>query len=165
MVVRIRRPSQGAHFIHPIDPAPRTAVLAPGFRENRLVRTFPEGWTDRARKFNPASIAGPLELLRRLARDTWSFDQAVVVFTHVGGAALSPLDRERLWKAFGVPVFEQHLSPRNRLLATECDAHAGLHVVAGCEAFRLDHEVCACGNPTPRLMRGSRIEELAGLLA
>jgi len=165
MVIRIRRPPKGAHFIHPVDPAPRTAILAPGFRESRSARVFPEGWTERARRFNPASVAGPLDLLRRLARDTWSFDQAVVVFTYSGGTGLSPLDRERLWKAFGVPVFEQYLSPRNRLLATECDAHSGLHVVSGCEGFRLEHEVCPCGNPAPRLLRGLRIEELAGLLA
>jgi len=165
MVVRIRRPSKGAHFIHPIDPAPRTAILAPGFRETRLMRSFPEGWSERARKFNPASIAGPLALLRRMARDTWSFDQAVVVFTYAGGAGLSPRDRDSLWQAFGVPVFEQYLGPRNRLLATECDAHAGLHVLAGCEGLRLEREVCPCGNSAPRLIRGSRIEELAGLLA
>jgi hypothetical protein len=165
MIVRIRRPSKGTHFIHPIDPAPRTAVLAPGFLETRLVRAFPEGWNDRARKFNPASIAGPLPLLRRMARDTWNFDQAVVVFTYAGGVGLSPQDRESLWQAFGVPIFEQYLSPRNRLLAIECDAHAGLHVLSSCEGFQLERETCPCGNPSPRLIRGSRIEELAGLLA
>jgi hypothetical protein len=165
MVVRIRRPSKGANFIHPIDPAPRTAILARGFLETRLARMFPEGWNERARRFNPASIAGPLHLLRRMARDTWSFDQAVVVFTYAGGVGLSPRDRESLWQAFGVPVFEQYLSPRNRLLATECDAHSGLHVLTGCEGLRLEPETCPCGNATPRLIRGSRIEELAGLLA
>lgn len=165
MVVRIRRPSKGARFIHPLDPAPRTAILAPGFLETRMVRTFPEGWCERARKFQPASVAGPLQLLRRMARDTWAFDQAVIVFTYAGGPGLAPQDRESLWQAFGVPVFEQYLSPRNRLLATECDAHAGLHVISGCEGLHLEHDVCPCGNPAPRLVRGSRIEELAGLLA
>jgi hypothetical protein len=165
MLVRIRRPSKGAHFIHPIDPAPRTAILSPGFRETSMVRTFPEGWNERARRFNPASIAGPLPLMRRMARDTWALEQAVIVFTYAGGPGISPLDRESLWKAFGVPVFEQYLSLNNKLLATECDAHWGLHVVSTCEGFALEHELCACGNPAPRLTRGSRIEELAGLLA
>jgi hypothetical protein len=165
MVVRLRRPSKGANFVHPIEPAPRTAILAPGFRETPGARIFPEGWNERARRFHPASIAAPLELLRRLARDTWSFDQAVVVFTYFGGPGISPLDRELLWNAFGVPVFEQYLSSKNRLLATECDAHAGLHVVSGCDGLRVERDVCACGNPAPRLISGSRIEELAGLLA
>ena len=165
MVVRIRRPSSGAPFIHPIDPAPRTAILARGFIETPAARLFPEGWSERARRFNPASIAGPLQLLRRMARDTWSFDQAVIVFTYPDGPALTAPDRDALWDAFGVPVFEQYLNSKNRLLAMECEAHAGLHVVSGCESFPLEHEVCACGNPAPRLIRGSRIEELAGLLA
>lgn len=165
MVVRIRRPSQGATFIHPMDPAPRTAILAPGFRETRLVRMFPQGWNERARRFNPASVAGPVDQLRRLASEKWAIEQAVIVFTYVGGAALSPDDREWLWDAFGVPIFEQHLSPKNRLLATECDAHSGLHVVSGGAGWVLEDEVCACGNPAPRLKRGPRIDELVGLLA
>ena len=165
-MVRIRRPFKGAHFIHPCDPAGRTAILAPGFRESRLVRIFPHGWNQRAKRFEPGSVAGPLEQLRRLARDAvWQLEQAVVVFTYAAAPGISPSDREAFWRAFGVPVFEQYLSPKNRLLATECDAHSGLHVVTGCEAFPLEHDVCACGNPAPRLTRGSRIEELAGLLA
>jgi hypothetical protein len=164
MFVRIRRPSKGATFIHPIDPAPRTAILVPGFRETRLVRIFPQGWNDRAKRFDPGSIAGPLEQLQSLARAGWPIEQAVVVFTYDGGPGISAQDRESLWQAFGVPIFEQYLSPTNMLLATECDAHSGLHVVSGCEGFPLDYDVCACGNPEPRLTRGPRIEELAGLL-
>jgi hypothetical protein len=165
MVVRIRRPYQGAHFIHPMDRGSRTAILAPGFRETRLVRIFPQGWNERAMRFGPGSIAGPLEQLLRLASEAWPIEQAVVIFTYAGGPGISALDRESLWKAFGVPSFEQYLSPRNKLLATECDAHSGLHVVSGCEGFPLEREVCACGNRSPRLTGGSRMDELAGLLA
>jgi hypothetical protein len=165
MVVRIRRPFKGAHFVHPIDPAPRTAILAPGFRETRLVRIFPQGWNERARRFDPGSLAGPLEQLRNLALAAWPLEQAVVVFTYSGRIGIPPQDRESLWKAFGVPVFEQYLGPRNKLLASECDAHAGLHVISGCEGFFLERDICACGNSAPRLIRGSRLEELAGLLA
>lgn len=164
MIVRLRRPL-GASFVHPTDPTVRTAILARGFRESALVRVFPEGWSERARRFHPEAIAGPLELLRRMARDTWAFEQALVVFTYAGGPAVSPQDRDCFWKAFGVPVFEQFLNSKHRLLATECDAHAGLHVLSGCEGFPLDYEVCPCGDPSPRMTRGSRIEELAGLLA
>jgi hypothetical protein len=165
MVVRISRPFRGAHFVHPCDSAGSTAILAPGFRETRLVRIFPHGWTQRARRFDPGSIAGPLEQIRGLAREGWPLEQSVVVFTYAPAPGISQSDRESFWRAFGVPVFEQYLGPRNRLLATECDAHSGLHVVTGCEGFPLEQDVCACGNPAPRLTRGSRIEELAGLLA
>ena len=165
MVVRIRRPSKGALFISPIDPAPRTAILAPGFCQTRLVRVFPQGWNEKAKRFNPACIAGPLAKLLAVAHDGWPVEQAVVVFTYSGGEEFTQFDRASLWDAFGVPVFEQYLSAKNRLLATECDAHAGLHVVSGCEGLRLESDVCACGNDAPRLTRGRRIDELAALLA
>jgi hypothetical protein len=165
MLVRIRRPSPGARFIHPLDPAPRTAILAPGFRETRLVRVCPQGWDQRARRFQPGSIAGPLDALRTLARDGWPLEQAVIVFSYAGGPGISSLDREQLWEAFGVPVFEQYLSSKNKLLASECDAHSGLHVVTGCEGFPLEYDLCPCGNPAPRLTRGPRMDELADLLA
>ncbi|HTC90308.1 MAG TPA: hypothetical protein VK686_18500 [Bryobacteraceae bacterium] len=165
MIVRIRRLSRGARFIHPSDPTSRTAILAPGFRPTRLVRVFPEGWNKRAKRFDPGSIAGPPEQLRMLARDGWPMEQAVIVFTYASAPGISSPDRETFWRAFGVPVFEQYLSPANKLLATECDAHEGLHVVSGCEGFPLEYDICPCGNPAPRVTRGSRIEELAGLLA
>src|SRR5580698_3024614 len=165
MVVRIRRPFPGAYFVHPIDPVPRTAILVPGFRETRQVRVFPLGWTEKTRQFQPACIAAPIEPLRVLARKGWPLEQAVIVFTYDGEVGVSALDRESLWRAFGVPVFEQYLGPRNKLLAAECDAHSGLHVLSSCEGFPLEHDVCPCGNGTPRITRGSRIDELASLLA
>jgi hypothetical protein len=165
MVVRIRRPSKGARFIHPVDPAPRTAVLAAGFQETKLARVFPLGWNGRAARFSRASVAGPLEQVLRVARAGWRVEHSIVVFTYLGEPGLSARERESFWKAFEVPVFEQCLGPNSELLATECDAHAGLHVVNGYEDPDLDHEVCACGNPAPRLTRGARIDELAALLS
>jgi hypothetical protein len=169
MVVRIRRPSKGAHFIHPADPAPRTAVLAAGFRQTRLARVFPLGWNGQAARFSRASVAAPLEQMLRVARAGWRVEHSIVVFTYPGEPGLSARHRESLWKAFEVPVFEQYLGYNSELLATECDAHAGLHVVSRHEDLDpdldLDHDVCACGNPAPRLSRGSRIDELAALLS
>lgn len=165
MIVRLRRPSKGAIFVHPIEPVPRTAILTPGFRETRLVRVFPEGWNEHVKRFAPACIAGPFDRLQALAREGWPLEQAVVVFTYAGGPVLSQTDRDLLWQGFGVPVFEQYLDHEHKLLASECEAHAGLHVVSGCEGLPLEHDVCACGNPAPRMIRGSRIDELVGLLA
>ena len=165
MVVRIRRPAKGAHFVHPVEAASRTAVLLPGFRQTKLVRVFPEGWTERARRFRPLGLAGSLEQLRAIAAEGWPLEQAVIILSRADTTEPSAEDRELLWSAFGVPVFEQYLDPRNRLLATECDAHAGLHVVRGCEHLDLEHEVCPCGSAVPRLTRGARMEDLAALLA
>lgn len=166
MVIRIRRPYTGARFIHPLNPEPpRTAIFMRGFEETRSVRVFPAGWNDRAERFRPTSIAGSVEQLRELARTPLPLEHAVIAFTFEGDSGLSHSDRELFWSAFGVPVFEQYLGPGRELWASECDAHAGLHVVAGCEDLRLDREICACGNRAPRLSRTARIEQLAELLA
>jgi hypothetical protein len=165
MVVRIRRPFKGAQFIHPVDPAPRTAVLAAGFQETRLVRVFPLGWNGRAARFSRTSVAGPLAQMMRVARAGWRVEHSIVVFTYPGERALSAREREAFWNVFEVPLFEQYLGPNSELLATECDAHAGLHVVNGYEDLDLEHDVCACGNRAPRLARGSRIDELTALLS
>lgn len=166
MIIRIRRPYTGARFIHPMDTEPsRTAILMRGFQETDSIRVFPHGWSDRAERFRPTSIAGPVDQLRKLVLRPLPLDHAVIVFTFEGEAGLSHSDREMFWNAFGVPVFEQYLGGGNELRATECDAHSGLHVVSGCNDLRLDKEVCACGNRSPRLARTARVEELAELLA
>jgi hypothetical protein len=92
-------------------------------------------------------------------------EHSIVVFTYPGERGLSARERESFWKAFEVPVFEQYLGLNSELLATECDAHAGLHIVSGYEDLDLEHDVCACGNQAPRLTRGARIDELAALLS
>lgn len=167
MIIRIRlqRSDNGARFVHPLDPAPRTAILAPGFQANKTTRVFPRGWDEQAARFQPQSIAAPLEQLHRLAAQGLRLEHAVIAFTYGGEEGLSSADRESFWRAFGVPVFEQYLDAHNRLLAMECDAHSGLHVVAGCGDLHLEHEPCACGNRSPRISRGARVEELVELLA
>ena len=165
MILPFRRRETGAQFVHPVQPAPRTAVLAPGFRDSRLVRVFASGWTADAARFSPASIAGPVEELRKAAHAGFELRHSVVVLTSNDDATLSDEDREFLWVAFGVPVFEQQLGPDNELLASECDAHAGLHLAGEFPTMRRDKNTCACGNPAPRLSRRARIEELTDLLA
>jgi hypothetical protein len=161
----LRKRTGDAAFVHPIDPSPRTAVLASGLRETKLTRVFPHGWSEQVARFSPASVAGPMEQLLRVADARWNVEHSIVVFTYPGERGLRALDRESLWTAFGVPIFEQYLGPGNELLATECDAHAGLHVVNGYQGLELEHDVCPCGNPAPRIVRGSRIDELVALLS
>ncbi|HTW64060.1 MAG TPA: hypothetical protein VME17_05560 [Bryobacteraceae bacterium] len=165
MRVIIRNRRHGAVFVHPIDPAPRTAILARGFRETKLTRIFPQGWSEQAARFAPASVAGPREHVFQAARAGVRVEHSVVLFTHPGEPGLTSLERESLWEAFEVPVFEQYLGPNSELLATECDAHSGLHVVNGYEDLDLEYDACACGNRAPRLVRGARIDELAALLS
>ncbi len=165
MLLRIRLKECGARFIHPMDPPPRTAILAPGFQQSKLVRVFPTGWTVDAVRFEPASVAGPMEQIRRLLRIQPQLTHSIIVFTYEGEAPLCDEDRDALWSVFGVPVFEQQLGPANQLLAMECDAHAGMHLAGNFRHLQLDKNACACGNPAPRLPRRPRVEELADLLA
>ncbi|HLK21476.1 MAG TPA: hypothetical protein VKT81_21155, partial [Bryobacteraceae bacterium] len=129
----------------------------------KLVRVFPTGWTEEAARFHPSSIAAPLDQLRRISRRGIELSHAVVALTYLGQQGLSEDDRDLFWDSFGVPVFEQHLGPANELLAMECEAHAGLHVISDFEDPGLDHVSCVCGNPAPRFRR--RIQDLADMLA
>jgi len=132
----------------------RTAILVGGFRETRSIRVFGEGWSSAVAKFRPAAIAAPLHLLRRIAAQAEDLDllHAIVAFTDDATLGLSNSDRNFFWNAFGVPVFEQYLGTRNELLAAECEAHAGLHVVGPCGDLPLDPSPCGCGQATPRVV-------------
>jgi len=164
--VHLRRRNTGARFVHPMDPMPRTAILAPGFQETKLARVFPAGWNDAASHFQPTSIAGPPDQLRQLAREGVRPQHSVVVFSYEGQeAGLTASDRELFWKIFGVPVFEELLSAGNELIAMECDAHDGLHLVGDFPTLAAGIGACPCGNPAPRMARPRRIDELVDLLA
>jgi len=80
---------------------------------------------------------------------------AVIVLSHEGEPALTERDRDLFWDVFGVPTFEQLLTHRNELIASECDAHDGLHLrgaVCVREGWELDKSPCDCGDPRPRLV-------------
>ena len=152
IIVRLKR--HQAIFLHPLDPAPRTAVLEPRFVQSATIRVFPRGWSVDARRFRPTCIAGRMEVLRALARRNVDLQHAVIAFTDLK-ARLTERDREFLWQAFGVPVFEQCLDKRNDLVAGECEAHAGLHLwqpVAADWLSQVDSSQCACGSQAPRVV-------------
>jgi len=157
IVVRTRRPSGGARFVHPVNPASRTAIFTSGFQSTKVTRIFDSGWNPEVARFAPASIAGTVEQLRRLTREgQLQLQHAVVVFTYEGQTTLSDADRDFFWKALGVPVFEQRLAANNELVAMECEAHSGLHMAGDFGHLRPDKNTCACGNPAPRLARPAR---------
>jgi hypothetical protein len=154
-----------AGFRYPIDPVPPTAVLVPWFRQawfkqawfrRTKTRVFPRGWCDKAAVFAPAAIAATLDQLTALAASQQPPipTHALIVLARKGSPTLSAADRERLWRAFRVPIFEQVIGPRGELLAAECEAHDGLHIEtpgetwAGCT---IQTAPCACGRGTPRL--------------
>jgi hypothetical protein len=81
---------------------------------------------------------------------------------------LSAAERERLWRAFRVPIFEQIIGPDGELLAAECEAHDGLHVEAAgfsWDAYRMERAPCGCGRKTPRLTSIQPAERLRSAAA
>jgi len=146
-------------FVYPVHPAPRTAILVPWFYENvlenRPLRVFREGWCGDAAAFAPAAVAGTFAQLRELACDGIpSLTHSLIVLWRAGEPRLSEADRDTLWAAFRVPVFEQVIGKSGKRLAAECEAHDGLHVES--PALPLDNECvedapCPCGRKTPRI--------------
>jgi hypothetical protein len=151
-------------FLYPIPPAPRTAVLAPCFRSCGSIAVFPGGWSQEVEKFAPEALAATLAQLDPLARARipTPLRHALIVLGKEGGEWLTDADRERLWDAFRVPVFEQIIGDDGQLLAAECEAHEGLHIESSHmrAGGRIVVSPCACGRKTPRLFHGAPSEEL-----
>ena len=184
-------PPRLARVQYPLEPQPRLAVIAPGFVENQHTLCFPHGWCQGLRDFQAEALAGPVSALRRLAKSVFNrgahfghLKRPLLVFTgfgFTGVETLSDEDRDLFWKAFHLPIYEQFLGLGQELLAAECDAHRGLHllldrtlihrsidgellvtslanlstpipkIATGLHAT-LDFEPCPCGHPGPRLM-------------
>lgn len=178
-----------ADFHNPAAPAPRP--VSPRFRAHPEIRTavLAPGLSNigEIRQYRPEAIAAPVDVLLQLAEAALggalipTLTRAIVAFTGLDHGALSQPDRETLWRAFEVPVFDQCLGPDGSLVAWECDAHEGLHIIeqnaivergAGSElvltsltgrrhpAIRLatvlraqvEEQTCGCGRPGPRLV-------------
>jgi hypothetical protein len=167
--VRISWQPPKAEFHYPAGPAPRTAVLVGWFRESSGIRVYPNGWCREARQFAPAAIAGTWPQLENLiATGGQPLERAVIVLTRPGEPLLSVEQRERLWRVFRVPVFEQMIGARGQLLASECDAHDGLHIQAPSffsSFLPLDPTPCACGQRTPRLIPAEPADRVRAVAA
>ncbi len=113
----------------------RTARPTRSFDPGR-VEWKPSGWLC-ALGYQPQALLGTYATLNRLARAGSRGDTAipasvhrVIVHSSVSTGLLSEEQRETLWQAFELPVFEHLLGLDGELLAWECVAHAGLHIQA-----------------------------------
>jgi hypothetical protein len=149
-------------FTYPLPRTPRVALLHNGLNHGRSVRYFDDGAPDfieRLAQFRPESFAGSFDQLMRIARADilCTLDiRAIVVFAPAGSTLLSAAERDELWRRFGAPVFEQQLNSDGELVATECEAHDGLHIMdarAAVAGAALDHSPCPCGKTTARIRR------------
>jgi hypothetical protein len=144
-------------------------------------------WLEKLEEYAPESLAGTLgELLflaslrcsKALRLD--SLKHSLVVIFQTEQPWITREDREDLWAAFGLPIYEQIYSVTG-LIATECEAHDGLHITPGAKWSRrpngelwfrepaawwedrgdafapsglfgdVDESACQCGRTTPRL--------------
>ncbi|HTS77686.1 MAG TPA: hypothetical protein VMG40_15860 [Bryobacteraceae bacterium] len=143
-------------FVYPVPPAPKSAVLSSVFRRRGAVRIFDPaqaGWRDAVRAFAPGAVAGTLEQLETLA-GVVELTHAAIVLRSESDPRLTEAERERLWRAFHVPAFEQILAADGTLLAAECEAHEGLHIASPRllpPADQINPAPCPCGRPGARL--------------
>jgi hypothetical protein len=144
-------------------------------------RAFPpERWSS-LEAFSPNVLAGSTAQLQRLLErihlrtvNAGAVDHSIFVVTQLGDTPLTPKFRERLWRQFGVPVYEIYLDEQGRLLAYECEVGEGWHVVRdvrftaafgelvlerGSQAVRtglnwvIDDNPCACGRSESRIIQ------------
>lgn len=126
------------------------------------------------------TVAAPVRALLNLPIHGWTPIYPVVAFTGAAHGFLTEHDRDRIWRRWGVPVFEQLLSPGFQVLAEECDAHEGLHLAGGVELLdgeltiagvpvgligELATDSCPCGRPEPRLLSVSPAVNVAAACA
>jgi hypothetical protein len=157
-------------LVYPIPPTPPTAILVNGFRSAGNTRVFENGWSEEALLFAPAAIAAtPAQLDALRSTPIPSLRNAIIALVRPGEPNLSEDDREHLWRAFRVPVFEQRIDESCTLLAAECEAHDGLHLESPDLPPRngeiLETTPCGCGRTTPRLVAPQRVENLRKVAA
>lgn len=113
-------------------------------------------------EFGPDVIVAPLDVALALAdRKAWglmelaSLRVAMVVLTRV--SPMEQHERDLIWRAFGVPIFEQLRDADGIVIARECEVHDGLHLAGSAAGPTAECELvtgpCECGSEIPRLRR------------
>lgn len=130
---------------YPLRPLPRIAVF---------------GAADRFDPQNAETAAFPALLLPFVWSSDWMPRYPVVVFTGPDHGSLTEADREQIWRVWGVPVYEQRVDREGRVVAEECDAHDGLHLIRGASwSGAMEHRDCACGVEGPMIADTVAIEQ------
>jgi len=165
----------------------RSALLLPYCDARNAVRRCHEDPTGSVDLYSHAGIASATNDLYNLSKALnatsllkWT-DSAVVVFCGIDAGLMSADQREEFWERYQVPLFQQFLGTDGRVVAAECEVHAGLHIheeaavierVEGqllltsltdeqSPALRvesgiygdIDIEACECGRVSPRIVQ------------
>ncbi len=139
----------------PLPVPSRLAVVGAEFHLASHMRAFEADDIRGLVRYAPDAMALPLDAALSFADrklrglfELPSLKLAIVVFSSVTlHGALEMHHRDLLWKAFGLPVFEQLCGEDGRVIARECEVHDGLHV----DARPLAGEHCDCGLETARM--------------
>lgn len=137
---------QAQRFCFPLSCAVRIALLEGGFYADPHIREFTREDTVPMRSYAPEALVAPLDIALWLADqkarglfDLPSLHTAMVVLTSFDDSPLAEHHRDLLWRAFGVPVFEQLRGWGGAIVAKECEVHDGLHIDGSAAILQL-HE-------------------------
>jgi hypothetical protein len=164
---------QYLHF--PLPCPARVALVDAGFRAGRNMRAFAGEDAASIRAYDPEALVAPLNAAlamadgkRRGLFELPSLRIAIVLLTPVSDAPLSDDHRELLWRAFGVPLFEQLQGWNGSVIARECEVHDGLHIDESAAILQLhEDELLATqlegsGGPVIRARTGLTAEIVTG---
>jgi phenylacetate-coenzyme A ligase PaaK-like adenylate-forming protein len=135
------RPPVCEPLVFPLPAAPsRIAIIGGRFSEAKNIRDFDSADIHSLTAWRPEALVAPLADALALAEFApgLQLSTAMIVLTAIGAEHLNSEHlnpehltddaRDRLWDAFGVPIFEQLRSWDGAVIARECEAHAGLHI-------------------------------------
>lgn len=143
---------------------PRVAHLVPEYRHDPASARFADIYSPELAQFRPQVLYGTGGLLCRLARAIEAGHQiripihyGIVVQHRTLDDLLTPAQRDLLWRVFQVPLYEQISTAHGMVLASECEAHQGLHIAdqrvsRAAGPRQVISETCACGTGGLRLI-------------
>lgn len=166
---------QAQQFCFPLSGPVRIALLEAGFHADRNIREFNPDDVVWIRSYAPEALVAPLDIALSLADrktrglfDFPSLRTALVVLTSLADSPLADHHRDLLWRAFGVPVFEQLRGWDGAIVARECEVHDGLHVDESAAILQLHGDellatqFAAPGDPIIRARTGLTGEIVTG---
>lgn len=140
--ILFRRQKQRLPF--PARPDLRIAQLGATATFDGVV-AFPNENAADLESFAPQMLVAPAEALIAATYSIFngnlafeSIDHAVFALVQIGEAPISPSERDLIWRAFRVPMYELYVDHDSTLLAAECEAHDGWHVHSPHVRFSLD---------------------------
>lgn len=134
----------------PLPVPGRLAVIDSDFHLGPNMQAFASNDLKALTAYAPDALALPLSAALSLADrklrgllELSGLKFAIVVFSSLDPQGEGPLanhHRDLLWKAFGLPVFEQLRGWDHRVIARECEVHDGLHFNSADVMAELDGE-------------------------